>query len=158
MPPYLRKMHSSFVSGATLASVTASYFSLPRSIRTQLTPFSKPARRVTSPPQTLCAAMSAEEAKLVGMVPAAGTKHVTIGRIMSHKKLGPEDGDSEDACRLYVNPHQQDIGRLEKVDWVQALLVEPKMHVVLACAAMNPDPGVDPDHLVGGRACVIELE
>lgn len=39
------------------------------------------------------------------------------------------------------------------------LLSEPNMHIVLACAAMNPDPGVDPDHLVSmtkgsGEDCV----
>ena len=48
----------------------------------------------------------------------------------------------------YSNPAVEDVGRLERLGWVQELLTQPDQHVVLQCAAMNPEPGVDPDHLV----------
>lgn len=64
-----------------------------------------------------------------------------------------KDQDSAARCRgpqlLVVQcAAQEDVGLLERQPWAQALLAEPGMHIVLSCAAMNPELGVDPDHLV----------
>lgn len=83
-----------------------------------------------------------------GMVPAH-TKHPSLGRIMSQGKH-VQDIDGQKQETLYINPNEEDVGRIEKLDWVQQLLAEPGMHIVLACAAMAPEPGVDPDHLFLG--------
>jgi hypothetical protein len=97
------------------------------------------------------AASAGAPATYGGMVPASAGNYGLLGRPMPQEGMELREG-------AYKNPHEEDVGRLMRLDWVQALLAEPDVHVVLQCSAMNPDPGVDPDHLVCGcceRGCCV---